>query len=113
MIFRQLRYPFQISKSALYAVGSQHTWPSLLTALTWLVQICVYEEEARQCQAKESDPEPAVAFFEYVSCAYEHFLSGDDAKCNELEGEFNASLSEIVTRKYHVASPTLRKKCRA
>ena len=94
MIFRQLRYPFQISKSALYAVGSQHTWPSLLTALTWLVQMYVYEEEAQQCQAKKAIPEPAVAFFEYVSCAYEHFLSGDDAKCNELEGEFNASQRE-------------------
>ena len=56
MIFRQLRYPFQISKSALYAVGSQHTWPSLLTALTWLVQMYVYEEEARQCQAKKAIP---------------------------------------------------------
>ena len=32
--------------SALYSVGSPHTWPALLTALTWLVQIFVYEEEA-------------------------------------------------------------------
>ena len=93
-IFRQLRYPFQISKSALYAVGSQHTWPSLLTALTWLVQMYVYEEEAQQCQATKAIPEPAVAFFEYASCSYQHFLSGDDATCNELEGEFNASQRE-------------------
>ena len=93
-IFRQLRYPFQISKSALYAVGSQHTWPSLLTALTWLVQMYVYEEEVQQCQAKKAIPEPAVAFFEYASCSYQHFLSGDDATCNELEGEFNASQRE-------------------
>ena len=51
-VFKQLRYPFQISKSALYAVGSPHTWPSLLTALTWLVQIFIYEEEAGRNEAK-------------------------------------------------------------
>jgi SMC interacting uncharacterized protein involved in chromosome segregation len=51
-VFKQLRYPFQISKSALYAVGSPHTWPSLLTALTWLVQIYIYEEEAGRNEAK-------------------------------------------------------------
>ena len=54
----------------------------------------VYEEEAQQCQATKAIPEPAVAFFEYASCSYQHFLSGDDATCNELEGEFNASQRE-------------------
>ena len=54
IVFKQLRYPFQISKSALYAVGSPHTWPSLLTALTWLVQIFIYEEEAERNEAKVS-----------------------------------------------------------
>lgn len=34
------RYPFadQISKSQLYAVGSMHSWPSLLAMLTWMVE---------------------------------------------------------------------------
>ena len=35
-LFKQLGYPFNISKSAMFAVGSPHTWPSLLAALTWL-----------------------------------------------------------------------------
>ena len=55
-VFKQLRYPFQISKNALYAVGSPHTWPSLLTALTWLVQIFIYEEEANRNEAKVKNP---------------------------------------------------------
>lgn len=40
------RYPFQISKSNLTAVGSPHTWPSLLAALTWLVELLNYQERA-------------------------------------------------------------------
>ena len=51
--FKQLRHPFQISKCTLYAVGSLHTWPVLLSALTWLVQLYLYEEEAK-CPAKVS-----------------------------------------------------------
>lgn len=35
LVFKRLRYPFQISKSALQAVGSPHTWPALLAALAW------------------------------------------------------------------------------
>ena len=58
-VFKQLRYPFQISKSALFAVGSPHTWPSLLTALTWLVQIYIYEEETERNEAKVNSSLPS------------------------------------------------------
>ena len=47
-LFKQLRYPFQISKSALFAVGSPHTWPGLLAALAWLVELLNYSEKAEQ-----------------------------------------------------------------
>ncbi len=36
----------QISKSALFAVGSPHSWPGVLAALTWLVELLDYEERA-------------------------------------------------------------------
>jgi len=45
VVFKQLRYPFQISKSSLYAVGSAHTWPYLLAALIWLVHMYIYEDD--------------------------------------------------------------------
>ena len=45
-LYKRLRYPFQISKSNLTAVGSPHTWPSLLAALTWLVELLNYQERA-------------------------------------------------------------------
>ena len=97
VVFKQLRYPFQISKSALYSVGSPHTWPALLTALTWLVQIFVYEEEANANRARvggDAAGKPARAFFEYASGAYAHFLAGDDATCEALERDFSAKQSE-------------------
>ncbi len=54
-LYKRLRYPFQISKSNLSAVGSPHTWPSLLAALTWLVELLNYQEKAeaaRQVSAR-------------------------------------------------------------
>lgn len=45
-LYKRLKYPFQISKSNLTAVGSPHTWPSLLAALTWMVELLSYQERA-------------------------------------------------------------------
>ena len=45
-LYKRLRYPFQISKSALFAVGSPHTWPGLLAALSWLAELLSYQEKA-------------------------------------------------------------------
>ncbi len=44
--FKRLNYPFQISKSALFAVGSPHSWPAVLAAMTWLVELLNYVEKA-------------------------------------------------------------------
>ena len=35
-LLRLLGYLISISKSAMFSVGSLHTWPTLLAALTWL-----------------------------------------------------------------------------
>lgn len=45
-LFKHLKYPFQISKSALFAVGSPHTWPGLLAAMNWVVELLNYAEKA-------------------------------------------------------------------
>lgn len=38
-ILKTLNYPFTISKSAMFAIGSLHTWPTLLGALHWMVEL--------------------------------------------------------------------------
>lgn len=43
---KRLNYPFQISKSALFAVGTPHSWPGILAMLTWLIELLEYGEKA-------------------------------------------------------------------
>lgn len=59
--FKRLRYPFQISKSSLFAVGSPHTWPGLLASLVWLTELLSYSEKAvstalMACQRQTAAP---------------------------------------------------------
>lgn len=39
VVLKALGYPYTISKGALSAVGTPHTWPHLLAALSWLVDL--------------------------------------------------------------------------
>lgn len=52
-LLKRLRYPFTVSKSALYAVGSPHTWPTLLGCLTWLVELLIYDVECSTIKSQE------------------------------------------------------------
>jgi SMC interacting uncharacterized protein involved in chromosome segregation len=49
LFFKRINYPFAISKSALFAVGSPHSWPAVLAALTWLVELLNYNSKVRVC----------------------------------------------------------------
>jgi kinetochore protein NDC80 len=96
-MFKALGYPYNISKRSLYAVGSMHAWPNLLGALSWLVELIEFNEEAtrvdeEQLAAQEAgEADPALTgdeststqlseklFFAYISQAYSHFLAGSD-----------------------------------
>jgi kinetochore protein NDC80 len=44
-IFKFLKYPFNISKNGLSAVGSPHSWPQLLASLMWILELLEYDEE--------------------------------------------------------------------
>eukprot|EP00899_Mesostigma_viride_P019184 jgi/Mesvir1/27267/Mv07103-RA.1 len=96
VMFKRLHYPFQISKSALQAVGSPHTWPSLLAAIAWLVELLTYDEKAESCRMEEVfDAENGHRlFFDFVSRSYRHFLEGDDYNCSRLQSEL-ASTFEV------------------
>lgn len=47
-IFRVYRYPFQINKSALSDTRSTRSWPTLMAALSWLIQLLNYKERVHQ-----------------------------------------------------------------
>ena len=42
-LLKCLRYPHTISKTALSAAGSPHTWPALVTAINWLAELTRYD----------------------------------------------------------------------
>ncbi|GMH66951.1 hypothetical protein TrLO_g8442 [Triparma laevis f. longispina] len=87
--FKALGYPFNISKTSLYAVGSPHTWPGLLAAITWLIELLTYDQEVAEAPMENEEgmdmDNLTAAFFEYLEHAYTAFLSGDDDKYAALE----------------------------
>jgi len=93
MYLKRFGYPFAISKNALQAAGSPHTWPYLLAMLVWLMEELQYHEAVHLTQPLNADPMASIMnitpqqvaqeseqqmFFEYVSGAYQAFLQGED-----------------------------------
>ena len=103
MYMKRFGYPFNISKNALQAAGSPHTWPSLLAMLVWFVEFLQYHENVHGAPPpldgsgalSTAPPAPteseARLFFEYASGAYLAFLQGED--------NF-ASFDEALARKF-------------
>ena len=93
MNFKAMGYPFTVSKTALVAAGSPHTWPSLLAALTWLMERiqCMEnwnpgEEDPGHFESlEELQTKTDKEFFKYLSAAYTAWLSNDEQKTEQLE----------------------------
>lgn len=102
LFFKRLNYPFQLSKSALFAVGSPHSWPSVLAALSWLVELLNYDDRAEDAAAAQFDEQQRSErqFFAYASTAYRYFLAGDDAKAaaadDEMLGQFRERQAALL-----------------
>lgn len=82
LFLKRLNYPFQISKSALFAVGSPHSWPAVLAAITWLVELLNYTEKVEGSSANtfERENKHEQDFLEYLAAGYSNFMSGDDQR---------------------------------
>ena len=104
LYFKTLGYPYPVSKTALVAAGSPHTWPSLLAALAWLVEhilvVNIGMEEDNQATAAanaatgptqfeslaELEYKTDRAFFQYLHRAYAAFLEGDTEQSDVYVG---------------------------
>ncbi|EME26412.1 Kinetochore protein NDC80 [Galdieria sulphuraria] len=98
-LFKTLKYPFTISKSTLYAVGSPHTWPTLLGLLVWITDLLAYDEQASSQETKSIDTESSLnrIFFDYVSRSYQAFLGGADS-FDEFDEELAATFDKENNR---------------
>ncbi|CAI5733012.1 unnamed protein product [Peronospora destructor] len=88
--FRNLRYPFPISKTSLAAVGTPHTWPTLLLSISWLIELLSYDEARQEAEETELNDENDEEngdkqFFKYLDASYRVFLAGEDDKFAEWE----------------------------
>ncbi|ETV83188.1 hypothetical protein H257_03977 [Aphanomyces astaci] len=80
--FRTLKYPFPISKLALSSVGSPHSWPPLLAAISWMIELLSYDaivqDEALNNPDHNNGHDDDSDMFAYLTVAYKTYLSGSD-----------------------------------
>ncbi|XP_049995813.1 kinetochore protein NDC80 homolog isoform X3 [Alexandromys fortis] len=119
-IFKDLGYPFALSKSSLYAVGAPHTWPHIVAALVWLIDCIKIYHAMKESTACGEETEDGIIhnklFLDYTIKCYEKFMSGADTfeeenaelqsklklECEAMRQE-NARLQNIVdNQKYSV-----------
>ncbi|XP_033740371.1 kinetochore protein NDC80 homolog [Pecten maximus] len=86
-IFKQLGYPFTITKSSMHSVGSPHTWPTLLAGLNWLVNLIRWglsgEIESSYFPSVDDDfensvPETKIMYY-YFEQTYSAYMAGQDS----------------------------------
>ena len=103
MAFKCLGYPFPISKTGLVAVGSPHTWPALIAAIDWLVDVLIVaEEETKLDWEIEVNPQEEELLLQtlqgmntrsekqwhqFLRKSMVSFLNNDQEECDELEGD--------------------------
>jgi len=118
MAFRCLGYPFPISKTGLVAVGSPPTWPALIAAIDWLVDLLaiVDEEDALDWGLDEGTMGPTngggqnaltldesakrvrMEFHKFLRKGMVAFMNGDIDECKELEGALLDTFQEDIER---------------
>ncbi|KXJ22823.1 kinetochore protein NDC80 homolog [Exaiptasia diaphana] len=102
-IFKLLGYPFTISKSSMFSVGSPHTWPNLLGALCWLIELTKFAMKTSENINEilfDEDNDVDKLYFEYLEDSYLAFMKGrelDDLK------EFESTLFDKIKERHSVA----------
>ncbi|XP_070568696.1 kinetochore protein NDC80 homolog [Ptychodera flava] len=80
---KQLGYPININKSAMFTMGSPHTWPHILGAIMWLLDFVKtalsLDVESLMFQSEGFDDADDSRFlFSYLEKCYEDFMNGQD-----------------------------------
>ncbi|GAB1301303.1 Kinetochore protein NDC80 homolog [Apodemus speciosus] len=104
-IFKQLGYPFALSKSSMYTVGAPHTWPHIVAALVWLID-CIKIHTAMKENSPLFDDGPLWGeetddgikhnklFLDYTKKCYEKFMTGADT-FEDVDAELQATLKDL------------------
>eukprot|EP00210_Caulerpa_lentillifera_P005785 g5531.t1 len=97
-VLKSLGYPIAVSKSALSAPGSTHSWPQIILALDWfvtMIQISITTSETLQSsagqdlmqieEAEDNQMLDAAKTFEWLCESYSKYMDFDDEGCNEVD----------------------------
>ncbi|XP_032038972.1 kinetochore protein NDC80 homolog [Aythya fuligula] len=104
-VFKELGYPFALSKSSMYTVGAPHTWPQIMIALVWLTDCVKLYSAMRENSSSFDDGQNwggetddgivhNKLFMEYVVKCYDHFMKGGDT-FEELDAEVQSKLKDL------------------
>ncbi|NP_989808.3 kinetochore protein NDC80 homolog isoform X1 [Gallus gallus] len=104
-VFKELGYPFPLSKSSMYTVGAPHTWPQIVAALIWLTDCFKLYAAMRENPSSFDDGQNwggetddgivhNKLFMDYVVKCYEHFMKGGDTY-EELDAEVQSKLKDL------------------
>lgn len=102
---RFVGYPYTVSKSALSAVGSSHTWPALLGVLSWLMGRAIHGEASytRSEEVSASKQEEVQQIIQgHTKNGYQTFLKGEeqisdqDATITNLFEDRSAKMCEEI-----------------
>ncbi|CAJ0956499.1 unnamed protein product, partial [Ranitomeya imitator] len=103
-VFKELGYPFALSKSSMYTVGAPHTWPQIVAALVWLLDciklsIVLTKDEHVFEEPQTSEPSDEgidfnKLFLDYTARCYEQFMDGRDT-FEEIDSEVYSRLKDM------------------
>uniref|UniRef100_U3J4G7 Kinetochore protein NDC80 n=1 Tax=Anas platyrhynchos platyrhynchos TaxID=8840 RepID=U3J4G7_ANAPP len=104
-VFKELGYPFALSKSSMYTVGAPHTWPQIMIALVWLTDCVKLYSAMRENSSSFDDGQSwggetddgivhNKLFMDYVVKCYDHFMKGGDT-FEELDAEVQSKLKDL------------------
>ncbi|XP_060099920.1 kinetochore protein NDC80 homolog [Heteronotia binoei] len=104
-IFRELGYPFSLSKSSMCTVGAPHIWPQIVAALVWLTDcvklyLAIKENPPSfdEGQILGGETEDGIVhsklFLDYSIKCYDHFMRGGDTY-EEFDAEIQSKLKDL------------------
>ncbi|XP_040826523.1 kinetochore protein NDC80 homolog [Ochotona curzoniae] len=104
-IFKDLGYPFALSKSSMYTVGAPHTWPHIVAALVWLIDCIKIYTAMKENSPVFDDGQPwgeesedgimhNKLFLDYTIKCYESFMTGADS-FEEMNAELQSKLKDL------------------
>ncbi|KAI1722972.1 HEC/Ndc80p family domain-containing protein [Ditylenchus destructor] len=113
-----LGYPYPIKKSTMTTLGAQHSWPALLGALDWLIEL-VYMEKDMKDESLISDQ---LAYSYFTTCYKKQMEQPEEAAdfADEIKGyrdllptkidDMDTELDELKTRRLNNEKAMLQMK---